>query len=152
VILAENAVFAGSATFGTVTGSLTVDHLSGTISVTDRIDGIDIPLKIGGDVAAGAEVDIADITGTGIKVRIGHEGTGPSTEFAGDLVFGSALDPWQEVHIWSNFSGKIDLCGNDIGGFLLIPGGGSGDVLNVGTITEDGCLALAEGRSRALAR
>ncbi len=129
---------------GDVSGTITVDVIKGGFSMTGNLlgsgainvtNGIDNPLfEVTGEVSTGAVITIADMVGPG-GLQFNAGGALGELEFAGTLVLQSGLGEYQGVNILGNLTGVVDLNGADVAGALDLDGGGSGSIVNGGTIT-----------------
>ncbi len=118
-------------------GTLIVDSVTGngSISVTDTIESESVYSLIVGDVESGARIDIADIDGSTNLYFTGA--------VAGYLDLRAGLDENQIADFTSGpFSGVIDLHGSDLEGYMELPAGASGSIINGGSESASGCLWL----------
>ncbi len=128
-----------------LSGSLSIDgDLLGDITVTQKINGG--TLHVWGDVGANADVEIADMLGSA-SLTFG-QGNVPRGEFSGDLALLTGVPEGTTVKIYGpltpvgQHTPTIELNEQDVAGQLLIPGGGTGDIINGGAVT--GTVGLAE--------
>ncbi|MFH1111175.1 MAG: hypothetical protein V1790_18555 [Planctomycetota bacterium] len=124
--------------------SLTIGgDLLGDIAVTGVMELA--TLTVNGNVAPDASIEIADTLGA-VSITFGVEGT--LGEFSGDMLLGTGVEASAVIKIYDTLTPvgqhipTIDLNDWPVAGELLIPGGGSGIILDGGEITET--VGLAE--------
>lgn len=142
------AHISGTVNVGLVTGYLAAGDVSGSIVVTDRIK-VGGSLVVNGNFTSTGSITIADIESppdSTFMLEFANNGELGTFEFAGDLILQTGLK--ENVYMWSGSTltseGSIDLNNQGIAGFLDLPAGGSGSIINGGVVSGIVWLA-AEG-------
>lgn len=116
--------------------------LSGTIDITDKLDGA--TLSVSEEVTSTARIDIDEVAGYSLLLF----GTSSSAyDFDGDLILGNGVPAAANVVIYDELgrTGTIDLNNGDVVGDLAIYGGGAGQIIYGGDAGSS--VSLASGSS-----
>ncbi len=125
----------GDITLPILTGELRIaGNLSADISVSDRIDAG--KLTVLGSVGSTASIQVHDMSGD-VDLVFG-EFPGSSDEFAGDLLLETGIEAEAAVAINGPLAstGSVDLNGQNLAGGLILSGGGSGSIVNGGSVQD----------------